>query len=143
MRCCGWLLLQCICQVASQPKGFPYVSLLSIASLAFIFSLLFRMSDVISGILAMRIIVQFVGQAIGVMLLRKRKGTQSSHIKYPGIHYLCSWPSYSGCGFLRHRHDDHAILRLGIWKWTGCLPGQARANQEFPFHARSTTHKPS
>jgi amino acid transporter len=54
-------------------KNFPYVSLLVLSALAFIFSLLFRMGDIISGILAMRIIVQFIGQAVGVMLLRKRK----------------------------------------------------------------------
>jgi amino acid transporter len=55
-------------------KNFPYISLLVLASIAFIFSLLFRMAEVISGILAMRILVQFIGQAIGVVLLRKRKG---------------------------------------------------------------------
>ncbi|MFT3680728.1 MAG: APC family permease [Ferruginibacter sp.] len=64
-------------------KNFPYVSLLVIAALAFIFSLLFKMGDVISGILAMRIIVQFIGQAIGVTLLRKRKGTTGLPYKMP------------------------------------------------------------
>lgn len=64
-------------------RNFPYVSLLVIAGLGFIFSLLFRMSDVISGILAMRIIVQFVGQAIGVVLLRKRNGKQHLPYKMP------------------------------------------------------------
>jgi len=61
-------------------RNFPYVSLLVLAAFAFVFSLLFRMSDVISGILAMRIMVQFIGQAIGVMILRKRNG--SSHLPY-------------------------------------------------------------
>ncbi len=56
-------------------KNFPYISLLILAGFAFVFSLLFRMGDVISGILAMRIMVQFIGQAVGLMLLRKRKGT--------------------------------------------------------------------
>lgn len=55
-------------------RNFPYVSLLVLAAFAFVFSLLFRMSDVISGILAMRIMVQFIGQAIGVLILRKRNG---------------------------------------------------------------------
>jgi len=45
-----------------------------------VFSMLFRMSDVISGVLAMRIMVQFIGQAVGVILLRKRNGT--SHLPY-------------------------------------------------------------
>jgi fructoselysine transporter len=55
------------------PKGnFPYVSLLFIGAVAFVFSLLFRLSDVISAILAMRILVQFIAQAIGLILLRRK-----------------------------------------------------------------------
>ncbi len=54
-------------------KNFPYVSLIFIGGLGFIFSLLFKLSDVISAILAMRILVQFIAQAIGVILLRRRK----------------------------------------------------------------------
>lgn len=61
-------------------RNFPYVSLLVLAAFAFLFSLLFRMSEVISGILAMRIMVQFIGQAIGVMILRKRNG--KAHLPY-------------------------------------------------------------
>jgi len=54
-------------------KHFPYVSLLFIGGLGFLFSLLFKLSDVIKAILAMRILVQFIAQAIGVILLRRRK----------------------------------------------------------------------
>lgn len=54
-------------------KQFPYISLAVLCGLGFVFSLLFRLSDVISSILAMRILVQFIGQAVGVVLLRKRK----------------------------------------------------------------------
>jgi fructoselysine transporter len=64
-------------------KNFPYVSLLVLAALSFLFSLLFRMSEVISGILAMRIMVQFIAQAAGVILLRKRNGTKSLPYKMP------------------------------------------------------------
>jgi amino acid transporter len=64
-------------------KNFPYVSLLVLASIAFIFSLLFRMGEVISGILAMRIMVQFIGQAIGVILLRRKNGTEQLPYKMP------------------------------------------------------------
>jgi len=41
------------------------------------------MSDVISGILAMRIVVQFIGQAVGVVLLRKKKGKDHLPYKMP------------------------------------------------------------
>ncbi len=64
-------------------RNFPYISLLVMAAFAFLFSLLFRMSDVISGILAMRIMVQFIGQAIGVIILRKRNGTKELPYKMP------------------------------------------------------------
>jgi fructoselysine transporter len=61
-------------------KNFPYISLLVLAGIAFIFSLLFRMGDVINGILAMRILLQFIGQAFGVVLLRKR--FKNKHLVY-------------------------------------------------------------
>lgn len=64
-------------------RNFPYISLLVLAAFAFVFSMLFRMSDVISGILAMRIMVQFIGQAIGVVLLRKRNGKTQLPYKMP------------------------------------------------------------
>ncbi len=53
-------------------RRFPHVSLLALGAAGFVFSLLFRLSEVISAVLAMRILVQFVGQAIGVIVLRRR-----------------------------------------------------------------------
>lgn len=64
-------------------RQFPYVSLLFLGGLAFVFSLLFRLSDVITAILAMRIVVQFIGQAVGLWLLHRRKKTQSFHFRMP------------------------------------------------------------
>ena len=64
-------------------KNFPYVSLLALGGVAFVFSLLFRLSEVITAILAMRILVQFIGQAIGVVLLRKKKGIKHLAFKMP------------------------------------------------------------
>ena len=64
-------------------KNFPYVSLLVLAGFAFMFSMLFKMKHIIDGILAMRIIVQFVGQAVGIILLRKRNGTTQLPYKMP------------------------------------------------------------
>lgn len=56
-------------------KKFPYVSLLVLCGLGFVFSLLMKLKDVIDAILAMRIVVQFMAQAVGVVLLRKRLGS--------------------------------------------------------------------
>lgn len=64
-------------------KHFPHISLLFLGGLGFIFSLLFRLSDVISAILAMRILIQFIGQAVGLILLHKVRGKRSFPWKMP------------------------------------------------------------
>jgi fructoselysine transporter len=50
-------------------KNFPHASLLILAAVAFVFSLLFKMKEVITAIIVMRIIIQFVGQSIGLIVL--------------------------------------------------------------------------
>lgn len=56
-------------------KHFPHISLLLLTALAIVFSVSLKLKQAIAGILAMRLIVQFIGQAVGVMLLRRRQGT--------------------------------------------------------------------
>jgi fructoselysine transporter len=58
------------------PKyNFPHVSLLVLGALAFVFSLLFKMKEVITAIVVMRILIQFVSQAVGVI---------AWHYRHPG-----------------------------------------------------------
>jgi fructoselysine transporter len=64
-------------------KHFPYVSLLFIGGLGFVFSLLFKLADVINAILGMRILVQFIAQAVGVVLLRRRHKKEALPYKMP------------------------------------------------------------
>jgi len=66
-------------------KQFPHVSLLVLGAFAFVFSVFFdRMSDVISAILAMRILIQFIGQTVGLILWhRDRKRTESLPYRMP------------------------------------------------------------
>ena len=77
-------------------RQFPYISLLFLGGLGFVFSLLFRLGDVIMAILAMRIVVQFVGQAIGLMLLHRRRAASEFPFRMP----LYPFP---------------VILVIGIW----------------------------
>lgn len=56
-------------------KNFPYISLIVLCAIGFCFSLIFRLSDVITAILAMRILIQFIAQAVGVVLLRRKNGS--------------------------------------------------------------------
>jgi fructoselysine transporter len=66
------------------PTGnFPYISLLFIGSIAFVFSLLFKLIDVINAILAMRILVQFIAQGVGLLLLTKLRKTIDFPYKMP------------------------------------------------------------
>jgi len=75
-------------------KDFPYYSLLFLGSTGFVFSLLFRLGDAISAILAMRILVQFIAQAAGVVLLRRQKEPARPYFKmwlYPLPVILSIW----------------------------------------------------
>jgi amino acid transporter len=53
-------------------KRFPHISLLALGAAGLVFSLLFSLRDVIRAITAMRVLVQFMGQGIGLMLLHRR-----------------------------------------------------------------------
>ncbi len=55
-------------------KHFPYISLVALGAAAMVFSLLFSLFSVIRAILAMRCIIQFIGQGVGLILLRRRWG---------------------------------------------------------------------
>jgi fructoselysine transporter len=57
-------------------KHFPHVSLLALAAAALIFCLALKLAQTIRAILAMRCIIQFIGQAVGLVLLRRRSGSE-------------------------------------------------------------------
>lgn len=54
-------------------KHFPHLSLLILGAVAFFFSLLFKMKEIISAIIIMRILIQFVSQSLGILLLHQQK----------------------------------------------------------------------
>lgn len=62
-------------------RNFPYISLLVLCALGLILSMFMKLKDVITAILAMRIVVQFIAQAIGVVLLRKSQGSKGLPFK--------------------------------------------------------------
>lgn len=53
------------------PKGFPYVSLLVLGAISIVAGF-FSLGTVIDALIVTRILVQFMGQVVGVMVLRKR-----------------------------------------------------------------------
>ncbi|EOR94461.1 amino acid permease-associated region [Arcticibacter svalbardensis MN12-7] len=125
------------------PTGkFPYVSLLFIGSIAFVFSLLFKLSDVINAILAMRILVQFIAQAVGLLMLRKLRGSTNFPYKMP----FFPWPVYLAImmwfGILI---STGFVMVLGgiITTTIGALVYfiKAKLNKEWPFDARTEIRK--
>jgi amino acid transporter len=62
-------------------KNFPYISLIFLCALGIVFSLSLKLREVIPSILAMRILVQFIAQGIGVSLLRNRPGSKNLPFK--------------------------------------------------------------
>jgi len=87
-------------------KAFPHIALLGLGITAFFFSLLFKLTEVITAILAMRILIQFIAQAFGVVLLRRRNGTKSLPFRMP----LYPLP---------------IILVVSIWLWIFYSTGSA------------------
>jgi fructoselysine transporter len=55
-------------------KHFPYISLLALAAAALVFCLALSLGQAIRSILAMRCIIQFIAQGVGLILLRRRWG---------------------------------------------------------------------
>ncbi|MFT4155435.1 MAG: amino acid permease [Parafilimonas sp.] len=115
-------------------KNFPYISLLVLGGVAFIFSLLFRLGDVITAILAMRILIQFVGQAIGLMLLHKRRGLSFFKWKMP----LFPLPVLLAIAiwlFIFYSTEIHMMLIAGCIILAGIIAYLIKAyyQKEFPF----------
>jgi fructoselysine transporter len=88
-------------------KHFPHVSLLILGALAFLFSIVLKLETAIAGILAMRLLVQFIGQTAGLMLLRRRWGPE----KFPFKMWFYPIP---------------AVLTMLGWAWLFWQTGAAR-----------------
>jgi fructoselysine transporter len=56
-------------------KHFPHVSLLALGAAAIFFCLALKLAQTIRAILAMRCIIQFIAQGVGLILLRRRWGS--------------------------------------------------------------------
>jgi amino acid transporter len=117
-------------------KNFPYISLLVLGAVAFIFSLMFDdIKKVVSAILAMRILIQFIGQAVGLVLLSKRKGRNFIKWKMPlypvpVILAISMWLYIFISTSIQMITWGVAILTAGIVVYFM----KARFNREWPFN---------
>ena len=99
---------------------FPYVSLLALGGLAFIFSLLFRMKEVITAIIVMRILIQFISQSVGVIAWHYQKPADNRPYKIP-FFPIPALISISIWLFLLLMSDSQYILFALSIIGSGCL----------------------
>jgi len=88
-------------------KNFPHVSLVILGALAFMFSIALKLETAIAGILAMRLLVQFIGQTVGLILLHRR------------------WPAEK-FPFRMWFYPIPAVLTIIGWGWLFWQTGAAR-----------------
>jgi amino acid transporter len=114
---------------------FPYVSLLALAGVAALFCFL-RLADLIAALVVIRIVLQFLVQSIGVIVLRIRRPEMPRPFRmwlYP-VPALVAAGSFvfilvSRTGFLREIRYAAVILVMGIVVY--CV--RAWRRREWPF----------
>jgi amino acid transporter len=120
---------------------FPYVSLLALAGVAVLFCFL-RLADLIAALVVIRIILQFLVQSIGVIVLRIRRPEMERPFRmwlYP-LPALLAAGSFifilvSRKGFLREIRYAAVILIVGVAVY--CVRSWRRG--EWPFEDRVLT----
>ena len=117
-------------------KSFPYISLIFIGALGFLFSIRLKLEHAISAILAMRILVQFVAQAVGVVILRRREGVSKLPFKMwlypiPAILALAGFlfVLFSRQGFLKQVIYAAVLIFAGVMVYLF----RSYRREEFPF----------
>ncbi|HVZ39166.1 MAG TPA: APC family permease [Candidatus Kapabacteria bacterium] len=116
-------------------KHFPTVSLVMICAIAFVFSFFGRLTVVIKAILAMRIVVQFIGQAVGIIVLRTRN--PAVHLPFrmwlypvPAVLAIVAWAAlYYATGEFMY----YALIAIGVGLVVFLI--RTRLKREWPFGA--------
>ncbi len=120
-------------------KKFPYVALLALGTVAFVFSLSFRLGEVITAILAMRLVVQFMGQAAGVMLLHKRWPEGRLPFKMWGYPLQALLTLAAWAGLFLATGEAYVLGGLMVTAaGSGIFLIRSRARGEWPFAAESS-----
>jgi len=115
-------------------KHFPYVSLLFLGAASLAFSVLFRLSSVIKAIIAVRLIVQFISQGVGVMILRRRWPPERLPFKmwlypWPAVLAILGWVALFYSTGWKFALGGLGVIALGILTYMI----QARYRRIWPF----------
>ncbi len=118
---------------------FPYVSLLTLGALAAVFCF-FRLADIIAALVVIRILIQFLAQIVGLLILRKTRPDMPRPFKmwlYPipaiialvGFLYVMLMRN----GFLTQVKYALVLVAVGV----AIYLLRSFKRKEFPFTARS------
>jgi len=114
---------------------FPYVSLLIMGGIAALFCLL-RLADVIAALVVIRIIIQFLAQIIGVIVLRRRRPDLPRPFRMwlyplPAVVAFCGFVYilFARKGFLKEVRYATVLIFLGLVIYFV----RARLRGEWPF----------
>ena len=119
-------------------KRFPHVSLLAVGGVTVAFSLLFKLLTVIKALMAIRILIEFVAQAVAVFVLQ-RAGTRFPFRMWfyplPALVALGLW-----VGLFLATGERFILIGLGVLA-AGAVVYLVRARLlgEFPFALREHT----
>ncbi|MGC2248276.1 MAG: APC family permease, partial [Terriglobales bacterium] len=126
------------------PEGrFPYVSVLALAGVAALFCFL-RLADLIASLIVIRIVLQFLVQSIGVIVLRIRRPDMPRPFRmwlypFPALIAAASFTFIlvSRRNFLREVRYAGVILVVGL----GIYLVRAWRNREWPWEASSVVSR--
>ena len=115
-------------------KRFPHISLLALGATSIVICLFFNLFSVIRAILAMRCLIQFVGQAVGLMILHRRWKTDQWPFRmwlYPVPVFLAiaGWIAIFVATGWRPMLASLAAMVAGILVYLG----RARLLRQWPF----------
>jgi fructoselysine transporter len=115
-------------------KHFPHISLLALGATSIFICLFFGLFSVIRAILAMRCLIQFVGQAVGLLLLHRR--WQADHWPFrmwlypvPALLAIVGWIAIFISTGRKPMLASLAAMAAGILVYLG----RARLLRQWPF----------
>lgn len=115
-------------------KNFPHISLLVLGAVALVFSVTLEIKHIIPAILAMRILIQFAGQGVGLILLSKQKGRKFFAWKMPlfplpAIVAIIAWLGIFYSTGISLMLSSLVVIAAGIVAYLI----KAKVNSEWPF----------
>jgi amino acid transporter len=123
--------------------GFPYVSLLVLGAISIV-ACMFPLATVIDGLIATRILVQFVGQVVGVVRLRRVRPDMARPYRMwlyplPAVIALVGWTFVFLTTDIRVIGFGLGILALGVL----CFLVWSRRTGGWPFNPSSLIAHPN